>query len=463
VIGRAARVLLALAAISCVPATTTLPPRAAAVAWRYEVQFRADAQLDVVATFSHGVDTALVASSTSVARFVESLFVAEPGGYREITREGAQWPLTCPAPCRVRYRFRLADAARELHDEDTALRVGAAFVAPPSTWLLRPPAVRDQSRYRFHVTMPPGQRFVTGIRAAASGSFEASTDRFAESSVAAFGQLSVHTLSDSGSTLVLAPLLELPEADLIAWAHRENAAIDVYFGARGAQPVLVLVLPGSYGETQGKALGGGGASVLLRLAKHSSTAALARDWTLPHELVHTRIPELSRSQRWLSEGIATYVEPLARMHAGVIPREKMWRDLIDGLPNGLPRPGDHGLDDAHSWGRVYWGGALYCFLADLAIRDRTHAARSLRDALRAVHASGGNVEKVWPLARLLDVADTATGTHAMRELYERLGRAPGSEDLERVWSQLGIARDGDSVRFDDRAPGAALRRSFDAR
>jgi hypothetical protein len=38
---------------------------------------------------------------------------------------------------------------------------------------------------------------------------------------------------------------------------------------------------------------------------------------------------------------------------------------------GEPGPGDGGLDDTDSWGRTYWGGALFCLLADVRFRERT--------------------------------------------------------------------------------------------
>jgi hypothetical protein len=67
----------------------------------------------------------------------------------------------------------------------------------------------------------------------------------------------------------------------------------------------------------------------------------------------------------------------------------VWRDLIEGLPHGLPRAGDRGLDFTPTWGRTYWGGAMYCLLADVEIRKRTGNRHGLQDALRGVLAGGG--------------------------------------------------------------------------
>ena len=42
--------------------------------------------------------------------------------------------------------------------------------------------------------------------------------------------------------------------------------------------------------------------------------------------------------------------------------------------------GGFGLDNTHTWGRTYWGGAMFCLLADVEIRRRTHNRRGLQDA-----------------------------------------------------------------------------------
>src|SRR5262249_54868612 len=149
----------------------------------------------------------------------------------------------------------------------------------------------------------------------------------------------------------------------------------------------------------GKALGNGGASIVVPVGEKTRAAAFDDDWVLVHEMLHLGFPSLGRSYIWLEEGIATYVEPIARARRGRLAPQALWRGLVEGLPNGLPGPGDEGLDNTHTWGRTYWGGALFCLLADVEIRERTMNRRSLDDALRAVLAAGGNVSTRWEIAR----------------------------------------------------------------
>jgi predicted metalloprotease with PDZ domain len=167
-----------------------------------------------------------------------------------------------------------------------------------------------------------------------------------------------------------------------------------------------------------------------------------------------------RAHAWFSEGLASYVEPIARVRAGLLDEKKMWAELVAGMPQGLPGPNDHGLDGNGEWGRVYWGGALYFLQADVEIRRRTRGAHSLESALRAVIATGENAETEWPITRVLEVADAATGAGVLREQYQKMGLAPGTVDLEELWKRLGVVPEAGTVRFDDAAPDAHIRKSM---
>ena len=48
-----------------------------------------------------------------------------------------------------------------------------------------------------------------------------------------------------------------------------------------------------------------------------------------------------------------------------------WAEDRREMPRGLPNRGEGGMDDTHTWARTYWGGALFCLQADVAIREQT--------------------------------------------------------------------------------------------
>jgi len=222
---------------------------------------------------------------------------------------------------------------------------------------------------------------------------------------------------------------------------------------------------GAAGHTRGVTLGAGGPGVLVRPGDGTSAASTRDDWVLIHELLHVLLPSLPRDDEWLSEGLPSYVEPVIRVRAGLLTSEKLWGDLVEGLPQGLPQPGDQGLARTHTWGRTYWGGALFCLLADVTIRERTANARGLDDVVRAIVATGADVEARWDIDRFIDVGDRATGTSVLRELYASMALAAGTVDLPALWARLGVrgGTGGNPVTFDDMAPLTAVRRAIGGR
>ena len=261
--------------------------------------------------------------------------------------------------------------------------------------------------------------------------------------------------------LAFAPVRRaLTNAEVVSALQHAADMVRRYYGRFPVERELVLVLPAPGDEVHGRTEGSGGASLMLSLGDQLTAAALRKSWVPTHEMVHLAFPNVAPEHLWLAEGLATYVEPLARAAAGNLTPETVWGDLVEGLPQGLPRAGDRGLDDTHTWGRTYWGGALYCLLADVRIHQATGNKRSLGDALRAILAAGGNFTVEWPVERALAAGDAGTGTTVLRDLYRQMAHAPHPVDLPALWKQLGVTvRDG-QVHLDDRAPLAAVRRAI---
>jgi hypothetical protein len=282
---------------------------------------------------------------------------------------------------------------------------------------------------------------------------------------ARFDQLPATALALDGGTVRVAfapgPLGQPREA-LLAWTRRSAAAVAGYLGGFPVKDLRVLFvgIPGD--EVHGTTWSYRGPATRMLLGREASEAEVLGSWVLTHELVHSAIPDLDDAQLWLAEGLATYVEPIARAQAGELPVEQVWRWLLEGLPRGLPAPGDRGLDHTHTWGRTYWGGALFCLLAEVELRERTGNRKGLQDALRAARAAGASSEVAWTVERYLQVADAGVGVAVLRPLYEKWKATPVTPDLPALWRRLGVSLEGGQVRFDDRAPLAAARRSITA-
>jgi hypothetical protein len=203
-----------------------------------------------------------------------------------------------------------------------------------------------------------------------------------------------------------------------------------------------------------------GDRITIRVGSQTSPPEFASDWMLTHEMIHLSFPSLPENHHWIEEGIATYVEPIARVRAGHLAPERMWADLVRDMPQGLPQTGDRGLDRTHSWGRTYWGGALFCLLADVEIRRQTKNAKGLEHALRAILDAGGDIRHDWDLAQALRVGDRATGTTVLQSLYEEMKDKPINVDLTALWADLGVEFNGVEVQFDEEARIASIRRAI---
>ena len=249
---------------------------------------------------------------------------------------------------------------------------------------------------------------------------------------------------------------------VIDYVRQSARSVAAYFGRFPARSTRLLILssdsPGRPVRS-GTAFGYRGAAIKLTLSSTASPADLARDWILVHEMCHLALPSLPRRQHWFEEGMASYVEPLARAQANALSPGRVWADFIKGMPQGLPQSGDRGLDLTPTWGRTYWGGALFCLVADVRTREATGNTRGLQHALRGI-LRHGNIEQDASLAPLLRAGDRETGVDVLETLYTQMKDSPYPVDLDRLWASLGLRAVADGVAFDDTAPLASIRQAL---
>lgn len=303
--------------------------------------------------------------------------------------------------------------------------------------------------------------FVTGEVPASPTASEFVTDGMP---YAAFDELPASNLEVRGGTVEVAFApgeLELSQTEILEWIATSARAVTRYYGALPIRKVRVLVIPGAgTGVRGGTSYGYNGAAIKVTLGRYTTRADLNRDWVMTHEMVHLTFPSMPDAQNWIQEGTATYVEPIARAQIGQLSAEKVWGDMVKGLPQGLPKIGDRGLDRTSTWGRTYWGGALFCLLADIEIRQRTGNRKGLQDALRAIAAAGGTIETRSSLAYAFEIGDNATGVPALSELHERMKATAVHTNLAELWQSLGVEVRSGTVIFHDDAPLASVRRAI---
>ena len=266
---------------------------------------------------------------------------------------------------------------------------------------------------------------------------------------------------------------DLREGEVRAWVRSAAQAVAGYFG-RFPVPLVEVTVETAKGTLPrtGSARGQPTPRILIELNHRTTAADLARDSVLVHEMVHLAIPDHAARHVWLHEGIATYLEHVARARAGHISAAELWAEFMAEMPDGLPEPRDRGgLDNTPSPARRYWGGAIFSLVADIEIRKATGNRRGLQDGLRAINRSGGNLTHGWEVERTLALADGGTGTASAQRDVSHGGRAARASEPAGVMERARHPKGARSHRVQRRSttgrgpprhyrgPGAARPRS----
>ncbi len=274
-------------------------------------------------------------------------------------------------------------------------------------------------------------------------------------------------LSVQGGTICVSiddPGRSLERPMLQQWIERSAHIVADYYGRFPATRVQLDIQSDSgSGVRGGRTTNESGLLIQVSVGRESTAGALADDWVLVHEMVHLALPELGRRHHWLEEGLATYVEGIARAQDGNRDIRDVWREYRHSMPFGLPHAGEGGMDQTPSWGRTYWGGALFCLQADVATREQTDNRVGLQTALRAILNETGGYRSERDIDEVLRIGDAGTGTHVLEDLYREIGSTPVTPDLDLLWTRLGVPKDPMTEAFDDRAPLAPIRIAITAR
>lgn len=121
------------------------------------------------------------------------------------------------------------------------------------------------------------------------------------------------------------------------------------------------------------------------------------------------------------------------------------------------------MDQTRTWARTYWGGALFCLQADIAMRQQTNNRLGLQTALRAILRDTGGYANERDIDSVLRLGDAATGTHVLEELYQRSKETALGTNLDELWRELGVPANPLTEPFDDHAPLAPIRIAITAK
>lgn len=254
---------------------------------------------------------------------------------------------------------------------------------------------------------------------------------------------------------------------ICSWIERCAKAIATYYGRMPVKRLRIKV-HNSSGDEIGFATAGverGVAEIEIPVGFHATKRSLDEDWVLTHEMVHLGFPIVAWKDRWLTEGMATYIEPLARLQIGNIDEKEVWSDLIKNTPKGQPRRENETLVGARRIDRIYWGGAIFCLVADVEIRKKSKNKIGLQDVLRFIPRAGANIysdnEPREALSVVLKSTELKSYGELLLNLYDRYNSTAVSANLDELFSYLGVSRlSGGAVNLNNRAPGASIRKAI---
>lgn len=248
---------------------------------------------------------------------------------------------------------------------------------------------------------------------------------------------------------------------LLDWVVYSAETVTRYYGRFPVDNVHIQVqVTGGHAVRFGQAFGGDSPLVRVVVGEHVGAQALRQDWIMVHEMVHLAMADVPVANRWWLEGLSTYVESIARAQRGHLSAEFVWNGFYHRMPQGLPQGGDRGLDQTPTWGRTYWGGAMFCLLADVEIRKLTDNRKSLRDALRGVLADGYSMQVSATPMQIFESADRATGVAVLVPLYEKMKADPVPIDLDQLWRELGVGFEDDQLVYNNDATMAHIRKAL---
>lgn len=248
----------------------------------------------------------------------------------------------------------------------------------------------------------------------------------------------------------------------LEWVRQSAETVSDYYGGFPVKNVGVnLVMDSGSGVKTGRAYKGvDKPQLIVWVGTDSRDSELKNDWIMIHEMIHLATASLPRRHNWLEEGLSVYIESVSRAQKGYLTEERVWKEFFSRMPQGQPINGDNGLDNTPTWGRTYWGGAIFCLVVDVAVREHTNNEMSLKNVVRSVVKENLTMDTNATMDDILNAMDRDFDIPLVRRIYETYAHSPKPFGLEKLWRDLGVNVSGGSVTFDDAARLAYIRKAI---
>jgi hypothetical protein len=312
-------------------------------------------------------------------------------------------------------------------DEVFRTRDTRAVIVSQSEWLWRPEPFPSDLDASVSFSLPSGTR-VSLPWTGHGVSYKPDEDAFYRSGYNVFGVFSEERFSVGDTSVTVARLGPQPADEAVRqWLTRAIGAVASVGSELPVKRLHFVIVPVD-GMDRPVAFGmvrrGGGVSVLLIPSTTAEAHELEADWVAIHELSHLWLPRLYRQDRWLTEGIATYLQEVLRARCGLQSAAVSWNRIRDGLERGR-RSGtgriltseSRDMNRTGAYFRVYWAGTAFALEADLRLRRESHGEMTL---LRALDLAQPRLSgDLADAEEVLTVLDEVSGSDFLVELGAR--------------------------------------------
>jgi predicted metalloprotease with PDZ domain len=353
------------------------------------------------------------------------------------------------------------------HDSLMLAYPGEASLLFGTELFLWRPAQRARALHTsLHFVLPEGMR-VSAPWPEQAQRFLLDESAFAFTGHVVIGRFSELRLPVAGAQLRVAVLDGFPSATRALfepWLRMAAAAVSQPAGSFPVADAQVIVVPTSpspfpihFGHT-GRS---GGASIVLFLPTDADEASLRSDWVAIHEFSHLLHPFIQRSDAWLSEGLATYLQEVLRARAGLLTPALAWQRLYEGAALGKQTDNclaheSQIMAHAHNYQRVYWAGAAIALMCDVELRRRSAGKITLDSVLAELLHRHAQVIRPVAASDLLRALDEIAGMNVFEQIAQRyLAEGEHFPELSALYRELGLSDQPGVVRGD--APLAAIR------
>lgn len=235
-----------------------------------------------------------------------------------------------------------------------------------------------------------------------------------------FGDIDVQAVILGEVQLNVAQTLDIPNkkrTEILEWIEEAAGSVAIISGQFPVHNSQILVVPiGKRREAVpwAEVQRAGRPAVHLFIDPTRPIEEFKADWTAVHELSHLLVPRIEYSDRWLSEGLASYYQNVAKARAGLLSAEQAWQKLRAGFAKGRRAFGGN-LRDSKRTKHLYWGGAAIYFLADLRLRDLPQP-QTLDQVMSKLRACCLPSDRLWTANALMEKLDELSQTTIFTQL-----------------------------------------------